>query len=89
MDSIKKRSSRAITSLRRQIVGAGRYGRKFTQRAYAATKYAIREVNMQLRPGDTVHPTRKIEVKQLGLATGKIVPVRRINRKRIEVKYIP
>lgn len=44
---------------------------------------------MKLRPGDTVHPTRKIEVKQLGLATGKIVPVRRINRKRIEVKYIP
>jgi len=40
-----------------------------------------------------VKPKRKIEIKQLGLATGKIVPVRRLHGKRnplkIPVTYIP
>lgn len=32
---------------------------------------------------------RKIEVQQRGLATGQVVPVRRITRRKIEVTYIP
>jgi hypothetical protein len=36
-----------------------------------------------------IKPTRKIEVRQLGLATGMVVAVRRVKRKQIEVTYIP
>lgn len=31
----------------------------------------------------------KIDVKQRGLATGQVVPVRRVKRVHIKVKYIP
>lgn len=32
---------------------------------------------------------KKIEIRCLGLATGSIVPVRRIRRRKIEVTYVP
>lgn len=34
-------------------------------------------------------PVRHIEVRHLGLATGQVVPVKRIIRRKIEVTYIP
>lgn len=79
MDLSKKiRKHRGLAELRRQAMVAGRYGRTLAQRAYEAT-----------RRNAVSSRVVKIEVQQLGLATGKIVPVRVIKRKRIEVVYIP
>lgn len=48
----------------------------------------------RLRPRTQAHATAppvvtRIEVRQLGLATGKVVVVRRPRRIKINVRYIP
>jgi hypothetical protein len=45
--------------------------------------------NELVKPYKRIGTMKTIEVQQLGLATGQIVPIRRIKRIKIEVIYIP